>query len=156
MTNHTAKTVDTSTELEPLNPDNSTADMEKSSSGLHSMANGFCDNSENIYGNILGSPSGKELKTGIDIFPSANGITTKQEENEENGETPRYRPLQKYIYIYIYTYIYPPLCFELLMRTKALLLQFRALFPDICEVLCFWAIAGGCPDKHFGHKSWHP
>ena len=52
--------------------------------------------------------------------------------------------------------IYPPLCFELLMRTKALLLQFRALFPDICEVLCFWAIAGGCPDKHFGHKSWHP
>ena len=40
------------------------------------------------------------------------------------------------------------------MRTKALLLQFRALFPDICEVLCFWAIAGGCPDKHFGHKRW--
>ena len=42
------------------------------------------------------------------------------------------------------------------MTTKALLLQFRALFPDICEVFCFGARAGGCPDKHFGHKRWAP
>ena len=48
--------------------------------------------------------------------------------------------------------IYPPLCFELFMRTKALLLQFRVLFPDICEGLSFWGVAGGCPDKHFGDK----
>ena len=53
-------------------------------------------------------------------------------------------------------YIYPPLCFELLMRTKALLLQFRGLFPDICEVLCFWAIAGGCPDKHLATRGGPP
>ena len=49
-----------------------------------------------------------------------------------------------YIYIYIYTYIYiyihPPLSFELLMKTKALFLQFRVLFPDICKGLAFWVV----------------
>lgn len=92
VTNHTAKNVDTSAELEPLNPDRSPI-IEKNSSDLHNMANGFCDNSENIYGNIVGSPSGKELKTGFETVENIDYTTGQEDENENNGDTDKIVPI---------------------------------------------------------------
>ena len=88
VTNHTAKTnEDLSTELDPLNPEPmSSPGMEKTVSDVHKMANGICNSSENIYGNILGSPAGKELKMGVETILSANEIAVQPEENNQDGE----------------------------------------------------------------------
>ena len=39
-------------------------------------------------------------------------------------------------------HIYPCLGLELLIKIRALFLQLRFVFPDICEGLSFWVVAG--------------
>ena len=86
VTNHTAKIVDSSTELEQLNPDNSSAVIENTASNFPNIANGFCDNSENIYGNVVGSPSENDLKNGVEETISTNELTIEQQQQQqENG-----------------------------------------------------------------------
>ena len=98
--------------------------------------------------------SAEKFKKNMTRKRTSNNQQASSQQADSTGEAFRY--IHAYKSKYIYIYIYPPLCFELLMRTKALLLQFRVLFPDICEELSFWVVAGGCPDKHFGDKRWAP
>ena len=87
VTNHTAKSnEDQPTELEPLNPETKNSPgIEKALSDVHKMTNGVCNSAENIYGNILGSPTGKELKTGVESVLSASEIAVQQEEDKQDG-----------------------------------------------------------------------
>ena len=86
VTNHTANnTEDQPTELDPLNAESKKSPgNEKSISDMHILTNGICNSDENIYGNILGSPTGKELKMGVDTVSSANDIVVTSEENKQN------------------------------------------------------------------------
>ena len=86
VTNHTAKTVVTSPELEPLNQDYGPICTENGTPRVHTLTNGFCDNSENIYGNIVGSPLGNESKTGVETVSITNEIKLPNDENESNGD----------------------------------------------------------------------
>ena len=51
---------------------------------MHKLTNGICNSDENIYGNILGSPTGKELKMGVETISNSNDITVQPEENKQN------------------------------------------------------------------------
>ena len=86
VTNHTARIVVSSTELEPLDPKNTSTLAENSSSNVANMTNGFCDNPENIYGNVVGPPSGTDLQNGIETI-SANEIKTQQQHHENSSDT---------------------------------------------------------------------
>ena len=88
VTNHESKQAgDTSADLEPLNPDSLISPgSEKPISDLKHLGNGFCDNSENIYGNILESPPGKELKSGAEKPTSNIELGSHQDEHDNNDD----------------------------------------------------------------------